>query len=74
MEGTDGCALADDSLDGDTLTFRMQCDLEGGSATIDGMFQTDGQTGKGNMDMLIDAGGTQMKMNMKWTARRIGDC
>lgn len=74
MQGADGCDLVSDSLDGDTLSFQMDCDMQGGKATIDGQFQTDGDTGKGNMDMSVNAGGMNMKMNMNWTARRLGDC
>lgn len=74
MQGAEGCGLVEDSLDGDTLTFRMACDMEGSKAEVSGVFQSDGQTGKGKMDMAIDAGGMNMKMNMNWSARRLGDC
>lgn len=74
MQGAQGCNLIEDSLQGDTLQFLMECDMEGGQATIDGQFQTDGETGTGNMDMSVNAGGMQMEMNMNWTAKRIGDC
>jgi hypothetical protein len=74
MQGTDGCDLIEDSLDGDTLSFQMECGMQGGQATIEGQFQTDGETGKGDMDMSINAGGMNMKMNMNWTAKRVGDC
>ena len=48
--------------------------LSNRKAMIEGQFQTDGETGKGNMDMSVNAGGMNMKMNMNWTARRTGDC
>ena len=74
MQGAEGCDLVKNSLAGDTLNFQMECGMEGGKASIEGQFQTDGDTGKGNMDMTINAGGMNMKMNMNWTARRLGDC
>ena len=74
MEGADDCDLSRNSVDGDTLVFQMECNMQGGSATIEGQFQTDGETGKGNMDMTINAGGMNMTMNMNWTAKRLGDC
>lgn len=74
LEGTDGCRLVDENLSGDTLTFRMECNMQGSEALIDGSFQTDGQTGRGNMDMKIQSGDVNMSMNMNWTANRIGDC
>ena len=74
MQGAEECNLVEDKLDGDILTYRMQCNMQGGQSIIDGQFQTDGQTGKGNMHISINAGGMQMKMNMNWTGKRVGDC
>lgn len=74
MQDAEGCDLVRDELQGDTLTFRMECDMQGTQATVDGMFQTDGQTGKGNMDMNMSMGEMKMTMNMNWTAKRVGDC
>lgn len=74
MQGAEGCELVKDELNGDTLLFRMECNMQGSKATVDGQFQTDGQTGKGNMDMTMNMGEMNMTMNMKWTSRRLGDC
>lgn len=74
LEGTEGCRLVDENLTGDRLTFSMECSLQGSRALIDGSFQTDGQTGQGDMDMKVQAGGMNMNMKMNWTAKRIGDC
>lgn len=74
VQDAQGCELVKDELNGDTLNFRMECNMQGQKATMDGMFQTDGKTGKGNMDMKMNMGEINMKMNMKWTAERIGDC
>ena len=75
MQDAQGCDMVRDELNGDTLNFRMECSMpQGARVTVDGQYQTDGQTGQGNMDMNMNMG--EMKMNMKaeWTARRIGDC
>ena len=74
MQGTEGCNLVDDNLDGNTLTYRMECNMQGSLSTIDGKFQTDGQTGNGKMDISINAGGMQMKMEMNWVSKRVGEC
>lgn len=74
MQDAEGCELVKDELDGDTLTYRMECDMQGTQAVVDGMFQTDGQTGKGNMDMQMSMGEMDMTMKMDWTAKRVGDC
>ncbi len=74
MQDAEGCELVKDELAGDTLTFRMECNMEGTQATVDGNFQTDGESGKGNMDMNMNMGEMKMEMNMNWTSKRVGDC
>ena len=74
VQDADACKLIEDNLTGDTLTFRMECNVQGAQAAVDGTFRTDGQTGSGNMDMKVDAAGMKMTMNMNWTANRLGDC
>lgn len=74
MKDAKGCDLVKEELNGDTLTFQMKCSMQGSQATMDGSFQTDGQTGKGHMDMTMKAGEMNMTMNMEWTAKRVGDC
>ncbi len=75
MQGAQGCNLVDENLSGDTLTFNMTCNMEGGAAgEIRGRFQTDGQTGSGEMVMNMSMGQVTMSMDMNWTAKRLGDC
>lgn len=74
MQGTEGCELVNDEMSGNTLTFSMKCNMQGAEASIDGVYQADDHSGKGNMDMTINAAGMNMSMNMNWTATRLGDC
>lgn len=75
MQEDERCELLEDEVNGDTLTYRMECSMEQGmTATVDGEFQTDGQTGSGNMDMNMNMGEMQMNMKMEWTSKRLGDC
>ena len=74
LQDAEGCSLIDDDLNGDTLTFRMECNMQAARALVEGTFSTDGQTGSGNMDMEVNTGGMNMTMNMNWTATRLGDC
>lgn len=76
MKDAEGCELLQDEVvNGDTLNFRMECTVpQGGAVSVDGQYQTDGQTGKGNMNMEMNMGGMKMDMKMDWTAKRIGDC
>lgn len=74
MKEAQGCELLKDELNGNTLSFVMECSMQGTAATIDGEVQTDGQTGKGNMNMQMNMGEMKMNMEMDWTSRRLGDC
>jgi len=75
MQDAQDCELVKDELNGDTLSFRMECNMEQGmSAVVDGAFQSDGDTGSGNMNMNMNMGEMQMNMKMDWTSRRLGDC
>lgn len=74
VQNGQGCELVENNLDGDMLTFRMECNMQGSEAAVDGMFQTDGQTGMGKMDMTMGMGEIKMTMNMNWTSTRLGDC
>lgn len=75
MQDAEGCELVKDELNGNTLTFRMECAMEQGTgATVDGEFTSDGDTGSGTMDMNMDMGEMKMTMNMEWTSKRLGDC
>jgi len=75
MQDAQGCELINDELNGDTLSFRMECNMpQGATASMDGVFQTDGQTGMGEMDMNMSMGEMKMNMKMNWTSRRLGDC
>lgn len=74
MKNAEGCELIDENLDGSTLTFQMECSMQGSKATVDGTFQTEGDTGKGNMTMEMNMGEMSMDMEMDWTSKRLGDC
>jgi len=75
MADAEGCELLDEDLNGDTLTFRMECSMEEGmTATVNGEFQSDGDSGSGSMDMNMDMGEMKMTMDMEWTSKRVGDC
>lgn len=75
MKDAQGCELVDENLSGDTLTFAMACNMEGGAkGDIKGRFQTDGQTGNGEMVINMAMGQMNLSMDMNWTAKRLGDC
>ena len=61
-------------VNGDTLTFSMNCDVEGGEAVINGHYQTDGDSGTGAMNMEMSVSGQTMTMESTMSATRLGDC
>lgn len=74
MQDVEGCEVTDQSISGDTLTFTMACNQDGSSGTIQGQFQTDGETGAGQMSMSFTFEGQTMKMESSSTSKRLGDC
>ncbi|MEM9303159.1 MAG: DUF3617 family protein [Pseudomonadota bacterium] len=74
MQDAQGCQLLSNSVEGSTLTFEMVCDANGAKSNVKGVFESQGDSGSGRMDMNIDAGGMQMEMNMSWVSKRVGDC
>ncbi len=74
MDDGDQCQLTASDLDGDTLTFSMECNMEGGESTMTGVYQTDGETGQGTMNMEMSFGGQTMTMESNMTTVRLGDC
>ena len=69
-----GCKLLDDSLQGNTLTYSLVCNVQGTQATIEGVYTTDGDLGSGSMNMEMSFSGQTMTMENNFDARRIGDC
>jgi hypothetical protein len=74
MKDVEECKTVQNEVSNNTLTFKMVCSMHGTESTVSGTMSTDGQTGKGNMDLSINAQGMQMTMSMKWTSKRLGDC
>jgi Protein of unknown function (DUF3617) len=72
LEGQDDCQMTEQALDGNTLTFTMEC--AGGGGTAQGRMSVDGDQGDGEITMQFDMGGRQMDMSMSWDAVRVGDC
>ena len=74
LEDAEGCELTKNEIDGNELNFIMECSMDGADALVRGRFESDGDSGNGEMTMDMNAGGMQMQMKMDWTSERIGDC
>ena len=69
-----GCEVVNSSLEGNTLTYSLVCNVEGTQATINGLYTADGDVGGGSMNMEMSFSGQTMTMESSFDARRIGDC
>ena len=74
VENAKGCELVENELSGNTLTYTMNCDVDGGQGIMRGMYEIDGDQGHGRMDMEFSFGGQTMVIENSFTARRLGDC
>ncbi len=74
MKELQDCKLTKNELANNTLSFAMQCNMQGVKTLVVGEYFNSGDTGKGKMDFDMDMNGMAMKMSMKWDAKRIGDC
>ena len=75
LQDGDNCELNDSNLDGNTLTFTLTCQVEGGGpATMTGVYTSNGDSGNGTMNMEMSFGGQTMTMQGEFEGRRIGDC
>jgi hypothetical protein len=74
LEDAKGCELVDNQLSGNTLTYTMNCDVDGGQGIMRGMYEINGDEGHGRMDMEFSFGGQSMVIENSFTARRLGDC
>ena len=74
MEDEDDCEMLESNLNGDTLTFSMSCGLQMGNMTMNGVYQSDGDTVQGTMVMEMSFGGQTMTSEGSFAGKRIGDC
>ncbi len=74
MKQGDGCEVLESLLEGDTLTFDISCNMEGGQMNMHGKYKSDGDNAQGVMEMEISFSGQTLNSTGTWAAKRIGDC
>ena len=74
VEDADGCELVENELNGNTLTYTMNCDVQGGTGIMRGIYEIDGDHGRGRMDMELSFSGQTLVIENSFTARRLGNC
>jgi hypothetical protein len=72
LDGQDDCQMTEQTLEGNTLTFKLTC--AGGSGTAEGRVSVDGDRGTMEFNMHFEADGQPMSMSMSWDTTRVGDC
>ncbi len=68
------CEVGESNLNGDTLTFSMSCNTQGGQMTMNAVYQSDGDSVQGTTVMEMSFGGQTMTSESSFTGNRIGDC
>ncbi len=74
MMGGQDCNTADSTLSGDTLTFAMECNIQGGQAELSGIYKIKDDIGSGSMKMKMSFNGQTMTMESTLAAKRVGNC
>ena len=73
--GDDECTATETNVNGDTLTWSMECSTQGGAMSGGGSFTSKGDSGHGSMQMnMTIQGGQTFNMEMAWEGKRIGSC
>jgi len=66
------CNIADVKVDGNTVTWTIQCTTQGGEMKGTGKMTYSGESFEGTMIMLMPS--TNMKITNLMSGKRIGDC
>ena len=68
------CTVVESNVDGNTLTWKMQCQMQGGSGEGSGTFVSNGDNGTGEMYMKMTVQGQSFEMQNSWQGKHIGPC
>lgn len=66
------CRILDNKIDGDTVTWKMECDSQGGTMTSLGKIVYHGSSFEGDME--TTGGQMPAPMTMRMSGKRIGSC
>lgn len=75
MKENQACTIKDRSMSGDTVTWKMECPVDGGSpAVAEGKMTGSGEAISGEMQMKMQMGDQSMTVKTSWKGKRLGDC
>ena len=69
------CTLTESNVNGNTLSWTMQCSApDGTTSNGGGEFTSNGGSGSGNMHMTMQYQGQTFNIQTSWKGKRIGSC
>lgn len=74
MEDDGTCTFGDIELEGDTISWSMECPNPMGVSRGQWSFTSEGDSMHGEGSMVTDVGGQSMEFTMNWQGNRVGDC
>ena len=74
LKNSKGCKIIDSNVDGNTVTWTMECEDRGGKMTANGTITYKGETLEGTNIMNIQTPDGPMNMKHNMTGRWVGDC
>ncbi|WP_144395478.1 DUF3617 domain-containing protein [Pleionea sediminis] len=74
MRGMDGCKLVKNDISEHAVKFKMQCESQGTTSSVEGNYKVKNDQGSGDMQIQMTMMGQTMNMSMKWQSKRLGDC
>ena len=74
MEDDQTCVFGDVELEGDTISWSMECPNDMGVSRGQWSFTSAGDSMHGEGSMTTEMAGQSMEFNMTWKGHRIGDC
>lgn len=69
-----GCTLSDVVSGAREMSWKMECEVAGGTMTGEADLRSTGTTLKGSMQLRMEHGGMTMDMRQSWEGERLGDC
>ena len=74
MQDDQFCEFGDVNLDGDTISWSMECPNDMGVSRGQWSFTSAGDSMHGEGSMKTEMAGQTMEFTMNWKGKRIGDC
>ena len=68
------CTITESNVDGNIMTWKIQCQIQGGMGEGGGKFISNGNSGSGDMYIKMNIQGQSFEMQNSWQGKYIGPC